>query len=165
MRERRIDAREPAEQPLAQHAGEALQRGQAPQEEGGHGRGAGPLDLAREALTVGRGERDGLLDEQRAAGLRGAEAQRRALVGRGADHDRVRTADRGVDVAHRGAAEHRRHRAGVLVPGGDEPEIGFGRDDAEHVRDVRMRAAEQGDVDGHASGADGRPRDLVPGLL
>ena len=116
VRERRRHAREAPDQPLAQHAREPGERGELAQEQRRHRRGPAAADLARDAAGVRRGPRDRLLDEDRAPGPRGLDAQRRALVGRRADHGRVRPPDRGLRARHRGA---RRSRPGS--PRGPRP--------------------------------------------
>src|SRR3712207_7550974 len=49
-----------------------------------------------------------------------------------------------------GARDRAGYRRGVGVPRGDEPQVRLGGEDAEHVGDVGVSAAEQGEVDRHA---------------
>ena len=139
--------REPADEPLAQHVAQPAQRGQLAQEEGRHGRGAAAPDLAGDRARLGGGPRDRLLDEQRAAGLGRLHAQRRPLVRRRADDDDRAAADRGLGAPDRRPGDRARDRGGVVVPRRREPQVRLGGDHAEHVGQVRVRAAQDGDVD------------------
>ena len=146
--ERRAHARQPAEQPLLQHGAQPPQRGQLAQEQRGEPRRPRALDLARHRPRVGGAQRQRLLHQQRPPGPRRLRAQRGPLIGRRADHDRMRAADRRLGPRHRHVRDRPGHR--VLVPRGDESQVGLGGDHAQHVGNMRVAAAQQRNVDRHA---------------
>ena len=107
MRPRGRHAREAAEQPLRQHAGEAPQGGQLAQEERGRGGGPAARDLAGQPRRLGRRQRDRLLDED--AGARPARPPRTARAARPPAR-RLRPRRRGRSPSARASPPHRRSR-------------------------------------------------------
>jgi hypothetical protein len=147
--ERRADAGQTAEQALAQHAAEPPERGQLAQVQRGDRGRAGARDLVGDAARRGGGLGERLLDEDRLARASRLEAERGALVGRRAHDHGHRAPDGGVGARHRDAGDRAGDRGRIGVPRRDEAQVRLGRHHAEHVGDVRVRAAEERDVDRH----------------
>ena len=122
--------------------------------QGGIGGRAAARDLAGHRAGLGgrRGHR--LLHQDRAPGLRRPDADAGPLVGRHAHDDRVGPANRDVQAVDGVTGDLAGHGGAIGVPGRRQPKVGLGHDHAQHVGDVGMGAAQQGDRDRHPSNHD-----------
>ena len=80
---------------------------------------------------------------------RGLHAQRGALIGGGADEHGVSAGDRGLGTRDRRPRDGDRDRRRIPVPHGGQAQVRLASKHAQHIRDMRVTAAQERDVDRH----------------